>query len=341
MNIAVLCPSEIAYRRFMPAASSVSGIAYAGVGMATPEEHLVGLDGATPSDRDREDSEKQRKRTVLFQKEYGGKVYESYAAVLGDPFVDAVYIPLPPALHYCWAKRALEAGKHVLLEKPFTTSIEDTESLLSIAESKGLAVHENYMFAFHSQIEWVQTKLKKSVVGTPRLIRVDFGFPFRGRGDFRYSKALGGGALLDCGGYTIKLAAQLLGPSARVMTARLNGGRGLDVDLFGSATLENEDGLIAQLSFGMDNDYRCSIDVWGSEATLTSGRILTAPAGFEPVMTVRRNGEETTTTLAADDSFLKSIEHFLDCTVDPKVAAARRCEIMHQARLVEDVRSFA
>lgn len=339
MRIAVLCPSEIAHRRFMPALRQVPEFEYAGVGMATPEEHLVGLDSQIPSEADIRDSQNQRERTEMFVEEFGGTAYESYDAVLSDGSIDAVYIPLPPALHYSWAKRALEAGKHVLMEKPFTTSVAATKELLELAESSGLAVHENYMFAFHSQIEWVRDAIAKRLVGDIRMIRVDFGFPFRGHNDFRYSKALGGGALLDCGGYTLKLAAMLLGPSARVVASQLNGGRDLEVDLYGSAMLENEEGLVAQVSFGMDNDYRCSIDLWGSEGTLSSGRILTAPAGFEPTMTIRRNGVEEVVTLPADDSFRKSIEHFAECIRDSDVRKARRAEILHQAELVEAVAS--
>lgn len=339
MKIAVLCPSEIAYRRFMPALVQLSEFEYAGVGMATPEEHLVGLTTTSPSEADVRDSEMQRDRTRMFQAEYGGKAYGSYAELLSDDAVGAVYIPLPPALHYSWAKRALKAGKHVLMEKPFTISVATTSELLELAKNSGLAVHENYMFAFHSQIEWVRDAIAKRLVGDIRMIRVDFGFPFRGHNDFRYSKALGGGALLDCGGYTLKLAAMLLGPTARVVASRLNGGRDLEVDLYGSAMLENEEGLVAQVSFGMDNDYRCSIDLWGSEGTLTSGRILTAPAGFEPTMTIRRNGVEEVVTLPADDSFRKSIEHFAECIRDSDVRKARRAEILHQAELVEAVAS--
>lgn len=338
MRIAVLCPSEIAHRRFMPALAQVPFFEYAGVGMATPEEHCVGLDKVEPAQGDIEDSNNQRGRTMMFKEEFGGRAYDSYASVLSDASVEAVYIPLPPALHFPWAKKALEAGKHVLLEKPFTTCVANTQELLDVASARGLAVHENYMFAFHSQIQWVRNQIAAGTFGDIRLIRVDFGFPFRGVRDFRYSRTLGGGALLDCGGYTLKLAAALLGPTARVTTAQLSGGRDLEVDLYGSATLENESGQVAQISFGMDNDYRCSIDAWGSKASLVSGRILTAPAGLEPHMVIRRNGEEEDITLPADDSFKKSIEHFASCVTDPNVAAARRAEILHQAKLVEAVR---
>lgn len=337
MRIAVLCPSEIAHRRFMPALSLVPFFEYAGVGTATPQEHLVGLNAAELSEGDIKDSRVQRERAQAFKGEFGGTIYGSYEALLADSTVEAVYVPLPPALHYPWAKRALESGKHVLLEKPFTTGLGTTNELIELAGSKCLAVHENYMFAFHSQIDWVKQTIATGVLGDVRMIRIDFGFPFRGRNDFRYSRELGGGALLDCGGYTLKLAAMLLGPSARVTASHLSQGRGLEVDLYGNATLENDEGLVAQVSFGMDNDYRCNIDVWGGEASLLSGRILTAPAGLEPTMVIRRNGEEEVITLSADDSFRKSIEHFAQCIRDMGAREMRYKEIEHQAHLVEDV----
>lgn len=340
MKLAVLCPSEIAYRRFMPALAQVPSFEFVGLGVATSQESCVGVPRATPEGKD-EWVAAQFDKANDFVRDYGGKVYGSYEELLSDRAIEAVYIPLPPALHYPWAKKALESGKHVLLEKPFTMSADTTQELLDLARKQGLAVHENYMFAFHSQIEYVREVLAKGVLGEQRLIRIDFGFPFRGGNDFRYSKALGGGALLDAGGYAIKLANLLLGPSARITTAQLSDGRDLEVDLFGSASLANDAGQVAQVSWGMDNDYRCNIDVWGSTGTLLSGRILTAPAGFEPTFTIRRNGAEEVVTLPADDSFRKSIEHFAGCIANADVREARMHEIYHQAELVDAVRSFA
>ena len=336
MRIGVLCPSNIALRRFMPALVKVEGLEYAGVAIAAQSEWKsaagqVGYEDVTAI---------QESLAQEFVDGYGGRVYRGYAALIEDADVDAVYVPLPPALHYVWARRVLEAGKHVLVEKPFTTELPHTKELLALAKAKGRAVHENYMFAFHSQISWVQDCIARDELGDVRLIRIDFGFPFRGQADFRYSRELGGGALLDAGGYALKLAGMLLGPDARITTACLNGGRELDVDLYGSASLANGEGLVAQVAFGMDNDYRCSIDVWGSKATLTSGRILTAPEGFSPTITIRQNGKATEYVLDSDDTFRKSIEHFMRCIESPDVATLRREEILAQARLVEQVRLF-
>lgn len=343
IRIAVLCPSEIARRRFMPALAQVGEAEYAGVGVATYAEFERGpagslSGGGSAAERDLVPSDLALARDM--QVEWGGEIWRGYGALLADPAVDAVYMPLPPSLHLPWGREALRAGKHLLMEKPFTAGAAGTDELLGLSRERGLAVHENYMFAFHSQVFWIVDKIASGGLGAFRMARIDFGFPFRGGSDFRYNKELGGGALLDCGGYALKFAAMLLGEGARVTAARLDAGRGLDVDLFGSATLESSRGVV-QVSFGMDNDYRCSLDVWGSEATLWTGRALTAPAGFEPEVVIRRNGSEERVALPADDSFRKSIEHFVRCVNDPGVAEARRGEIMAQARLVEQVRKLA
>lgn len=333
VKIAVLCPSEIARRRFMPALEDVDGAQFAGIAYATPDERCV--TGGTVDETSVERSRRQQAAAEEFVSEFGGQVWGGFGALLEDPSVDAVYIPLPPALHYPWAKRALEAGKHVMLEKPFALSLEEAQELTSMARERNLAVHENYMFAFHSQIDYLRASIADGAVGDVRMVRVDFGFPFRGASDFRYSPSLGGGALFDCGGYTLKLASMLLGPNAFLKTAAFGYGRDLEVDLFGSATLENDDGAVAQVSFGMDNDYRCDVDVWGSQGTLRSGRILTAPAGFQPTFVVSRNGESETVMLEPDDSFKKSIEHFLRCIADGETAAQQRDDMLRQAALVD------
>lgn len=339
MNMAVLCPSEIASRRFMPALKQLSEIDYVGVGVATASERCVGLE-SLPSNVPENVVDRQFQRAELFQQEHGGVIYKSFEGLLSDKNVDAVYIPLPPGLHYSWASKALEYGKHVLLEKPFTPMLKETQELIATASKKDLVVFENYMFQYHSQIDFVREVIEKGNLGKVRLIRIDFGFPFRGVNDFRYNKLLGGGALLDCGGYTLKLASMFLGPSATISTAQLNYDKELDVDLYGSATLVNDDGLVAQVAFGMDNDYRCDVNVWGSEATLTSGRIISAPPEYEPTVTIRRNGVEEVLYLDPDDSFKNAINQFLLCLQDEKKRQDVYSDIEIQAHLTEKVFEF-
>ena len=327
IRIGVLCPSEIAFRRFMPALKQLDRFEYVGLAAAT-EREFSGADSDQVRDSELEKAEK-------FAAEHGGKIFSGYESLMTSDEIDAVYIPLPPALHFRWAKKALECGKHILLEKPFTTSLEDTKELIAIAENRRLAVHENYMFAYHTQLNWVKEQINSGVIGDVRLIRIDFGFPFRGANDFRYCKALGGGALLDCGGYTLKLASMLLGDTVRVTESQLCGKDGFEVDIYGSATLKNDAGLTAQVSFGMDNSYRCSLDIWGSSGSIYTNRILTAPAGYAPVMTIRNADGEKNVELPADDTFRKSIEAFADCISDSKKRADKYAEIIRQSGLVD------
>ena len=305
MRIGILGTSDIAFRRFLPALKNT-------------------FDFAGVASRD-------VAKTVKFIKAFGGKGYNGYDALLDDENIDCVYIPLPPALHFEWAKKALLSGKHVMLEKPFTTSMNDTHELVELAERKNLALHENYMFQYHSQIDFILTEL-----GELRLIRLDFGFPFRGAADFRYNKALGGGALFDCGGYTVKLASILLGDTARFTDATLIYKEGFEVDIGGTATLRNSDGLTAQIAFGMDNGYRCSLDVWGRAGSLFTDRVFTAPDGFSPTVIVKIGNDVKEYKLEVDNSFEKSIAAFdkaLNGTKDYS-------PILKQAELIEQFKEL-
>ena len=331
-RIGILCPSEIAIRRFLPALKEARCFEYAGVAIASKEEFV----GATD-----EIMAKERAKAQTFVDNHGGKIYEGYSTLIHSEEVDAVYLPLPPGLHYRWAKEALTAGKHILCEKPCTTTLTNTEDLLKDANGKGLAVHENYMFAFHDQLEAVNEIVRSGEIGEVRLYRISFGFPMRAQNDFRYNKALGGGALLDCGGYTMKYASMLLGPTAELKYAQSNNIEGFSVDMYGSAALVNEDGITAQIAFGMDHNYKCELEVWGSKGTIYTNRILTAPAGLIPEVIIRKGNEEEKRNLPADDAFKKSILHFCKCIEDADTRKANYGTLLRQARLVEDFKRLA
>ena len=312
MKLGILGGADIAFRRFLPALQSCPAITYAGVASRSPE------------------------KGARFAGAFGGTVYPTYDALLADQSIDAVYVPLPPALHAEWGRKVLSAGKHLLLEKPFTTSLKDTEALLSLAEKKKLAVHENYMFLYHSQLGKIRELIADGSLGEIRLYRMSFGFPKRSESDFRYNRALGGGALLDCGGYPIRLALELLGDGAQLVQASLTRPAGYEVDLYGSAVLRNDAGLCAQISFGMDNAYQCQLEVWGSKATLIAPRIFTAGADFAPELTLRTSSSQEQMVLPADDQFRHSIEQFLNIIDKPDPEHIRR--LQKQAELVDLVR---
>ena len=339
MNFGILCPSEIAYRRFLPALKNINNATLIGVGVNSPEERYgVNLPNSSEI-ATMLDFEKGKAGKMVH--EYGGRLFDSYESIISSPEIDVIYIPLPPALHHGWAKRALECGKHVLVEKPSTTCFNDTNDLVEKARKKGLALHENYMFIFHNQLDAIEDVIKSGEIGDVRLYRISFGFPRRAANDFRYNKTLGGGALIDAGGYTIKYATRLLGESAEIKYAQLNYIDEFEVDIYGSATLVNSQGVTAQIAFGMDNDYKCELEIWGSKGTLKTGRVLTAPTGFIPTMTIKKNIEIEERQLPADDAFRKSIEHFIKCINDTDIRRKNYESILRQAQLVEQFAEMA
>lgn len=338
MRIGIICPSEIAFRRFLPSLQKVDQFQFAGVAIASPEEWAG--DGKVTGNTFAI-IENERKKAQNFIDTYGGKIYEGYKTLIASPEIDIVYLPLPPALHFKWAKLALESGKHAYIEKPFTTSLEDTQTLLDIAKEKHLAVHENYMFIYHRQLQAVQDQIALGEIGKVRQYRVSFGFPRRAANDFRYNRALGGGALLDAGGYCMKYASWLLGDTARLVCANSYYEPEYEVDIFGSCTMTNDEGTIVQMSFGMDCDYKCELEAWGSTGSLSTGRILTAPDGLEPDMTIKHNQEYTTRKLPADNAFEKSIRRFYDCITDDNTREENYRLIERQSSFVNEFKKLS
>lgn len=333
LRIGIICPSDIATRRFLPALSAIDNVEFCGVAVNSADERY----GLSMPSKDVVNSmlEVETKKAQSMLDGFGGKLFSSYSDIVHSSDIDALYIPLPPALHYKWARMALENGKHVLVEKPATISLETTVQLIRQAEDKKLALHENYMFIFHNQLEEINKIVTSGELGEVRLYRISFGFPMRAFNDFRYNRSLGGGALLDAGGYTIKCASYFLGDTARIVYAKLNHLDSFEVDMYGSGALINAQGVTAQISFGMDSEYKCELEIWGSKGILTTGRILTAPTGFVPTAHIVKGGKEEIVNLSADDAFKKSIQQFVKCAEDDGIRKNNYTILYRQAELVQ------
>lgn len=339
IRIGIICPSEIAFRRFLPALQNIEEYEYVGVAVANAEE-WVGEQG-TPTEKTKVALEKEHEKANQFVEQYGGTIFEGYEAMLTSDQIDVVYLPLPPALHHKWAKIALQNGKHVMIEKPSTCCLNDTVELIELARKNSLALHENYMFVYHDQLKAIQDMIEQGKIGDVRLYRINFGFPRRAEGDFRYNKALGGGALLDCGGYTLKYASMLLGDSMRIVQANTNSCDGFEVDIYGSAVCVNDAGQTVQIGFGMDNQYQCSLEVWGSKGILKTGRVLTAPAGFTPKVEIICGNETMVEELPADDTFQKSLKVMLECIQNEQTREQEYDLIRFQASRVDEFRNLS
>jgi predicted dehydrogenase len=153
INIGVLGPSETAFNCFVPAILSDDKFKYIGVACANTRELSSNM---------LEDEfyvKVENIRAIEFQEEYGGEIFYSYNSLLSSEIIDAVYISLDPGVYFKWVVRAVEKGKHVLFEKPYISLVSDTQALIEVAESRGIAFYESCDFMFSAQIsEYEQYK---------------------------------------------------------------------------------------------------------------------------------------------------------------------------------------
>lgn len=214
-------------------------------------------------------------RAQTYAAEHGiPKSYGSYEAMLADPEIEAVYNPLPNSEHAPWAIKALEAGKHVLVEKSFTLNAAQAEQVAAAAAKAGRMVMEAFMYRFHPQIGQAQEIIKRGDIGELRLIRPSFSFFLSRPADIRWVTKLGGGALYDIGTYCVNVSRTFAGrePLQVLGVAELTGesdpgGGGADHTFVG--LLEFGEGLRSSFDCSFRQTFRQRVELVGSEGSLT------------------------------------------------------------------------
>jgi predicted dehydrogenase len=195
---------------------------------------------------------RDRTRADAFAAKHGiPKVHDSYAALVADPGLDAIYNPLPNGLHAQWTIAALEAGKHVLCEKPFTANAKEAEDVAAVATRTGLVVMEAFHYRYHPLGQRMREIVDSGELGTTRRVDTALCFPLPKFSDIRYQYALAGGATMDVGAYTVHMA-RLLGreePDVLSAEAKL---RTPDVDR----------AMRAELSFPSGHTGRITCSMW-------------------------------------------------------------------------------
>ncbi|MDR3244143.1 MAG: Gfo/Idh/MocA family oxidoreductase [Elusimicrobiota bacterium] len=312
IKIGVLGASDIAFRKFLPALLKEQNFKFVALASHSPQ------------------------KTVKFSERFNAAIFDDYDAIIENKDIDAIYMPLPPAYHFQYAKKALECGKHIFLEKPLTLSHQDGKTLVSLAQKKGLALMENYAFLYHPQLQAIKNVINSDEIGSVRFVRCSFCFPFRGLEDFRYNKSLGGGALFDCGVYTIKAASYFLGSETKVKAASLFYENAFEVDIFGSGFLDNEISQTAQIAFGMDNIYKCEMEIYGSKGNLFTGRIFTAPEDLKIQIKIDFPKEQRILEIEPQDQFQLSIRHFAECIMNDNIRNEEYKNILLQSALTQD-----
>ncbi|MHB1570588.1 MAG: Gfo/Idh/MocA family protein [Solirubrobacteraceae bacterium] len=258
------------------------------------------------------------------------RAHTGYEALLADPDVDVVYISLPNGLHAEWTLRALEAGKHVLCEKPLSRSAAQANSLFDAAQRAGRRLSEAFMYRHHPQTRQLAALVAGGAIGSLRLIRASFSFPLGNPDDVRLSAALQGGALMDVGCYCVSAARLLAGEPVRVTGWQRLGGDGVDTTFVG--VLEHEHGVITHFDAGLELGPRHELELVGDQASLF---VADPWLCTRPGMELRRGGEPEQVTVEAVDPYLLEVQDMAAAIRDEREPMLGRDDAVAQAWALE------
>ncbi len=243
--------------------------------------------------------------------------YGSYDELLGDATIQAVYIPLPNSLHMPWTIKALQAGKHVLVEKPFALNSDEGQQMIAHSVEKSLVLMEGFNYRYHSRIQKAVEMIKKGELGKLRFVEGSFSFSLENPNDFRLVPELGGGAMYDLGCYFVDFMRMAVGREPEVLQARcFESGSG--VDLQTQVQLDFGNQVFGSFNVGLNSVFQNQVRVVGTDAILTldhpfSGHNKSVSTIVEWEKEVQR------VNYRAEDTFETLFEHFYNVVIKKEV----------------------
>ncbi len=244
-------------------------------------------------------------RAEAYARERGiERAYGSYEELLADPEVEVVYISLPNSMHVEWSIRALEAGKHVLCEKPLSRHPEDVERAFDAAEKAGRILMEAFMYRHNPQTKRLVELVEGGAIGRLRLVRAAFSFPLDDASNVRLNAELEGGGLMDVGCYCVSGARLLAGEPESVYGEQVAAASGVD-ELF-TGTLRFPGDVLAEIDCGLVLPVRDELEAIGEEGSI----FLDDPWHCRtPVIEVRREDGTERIELEPEDSYRLQLEN--------------------------------
>ena len=272
--------------------------------LSSPDEQLVAIASRNP------EHAKERLAHIPDLRIYGG-----YERLLNDPEIEAVYIPLPNSLHAEWAIRALEAGKHVLCEKPLAVTAKQGTSMAEAARANGRLLMEAFMYRFHPQTIWALEQVQAGRIGPVKLVRSSFSFnlllPPRPH-DIRLQAALAGGSLMDVGCYPVNFCRAVYGHPPVAVAARVYASSTGEVETSANAVLDFGNGRFGLIDSSFELPLRQVAEIFGEAGTITIPVPFTpGRAAAEVVLTLE--DQTIHQRIAPVDQYRLEVEHFGAC----------------------------
>ncbi len=237
------------------------------------------------------------------------RAHGTYEALLADPEVDVIYNSLPNHLHAEWTIKALEAGKHVLCEKPFALTLDEVDAMSEAAQRTGKVLAEAFMYRTHPQTIKAKEIVDSGELGKILIVKGGFTFTFARPGNYRLDPALGGGGLWDVGCYPLSYARTMLGlEPLEVFGWQMTGESGIDE--FFSAQMLFPGEIHAQFDCGFRGPFRAFIEIVGELGTLE------IPTPFHPGkktdILLTRNGKTKKIEVKGQNTYLGEVEDMAD-----------------------------
>jgi predicted dehydrogenase len=268
------------------------------------------------------------------------RVHPTYEALLADPEIDAVYNPLPNSLHATWTIRALEAGKHVLCEKPIAAAVLEAEAMAEAAARTGRVLVEAFHYRYHPLFARLLAIVDAGEIGAMRHLEAHLCFPLLIPGDIRWRADLAGGALMDAGCYTVHFVRHLAGAEPVVESAFARWTSG-GVDRWMEARLRFADGRTARLTCSLLSTWllRASARVEGSAGTIGVLNFI-APQYFHRVRVVNAAGTRTE-RVAGPASYDCQLRAFVAAVRDGAELPTNPADAIANMRVIESIYAAA
>jgi predicted dehydrogenase len=234
------------------------------------------------------------------------RAHETYEALIDDPEVDAVYIPLPNELHRPWVTAAADAGKHVLCEKPLALDACEAAVMVEHCRIRGVLLMEAFMWRHQPRTLELRRLIRDGAIGELRLIRSSFSFPIAA-GDWRLNPARGGGALWDVGCYGVSTARLFAGSEpVGLRSIEHNGPTGVDLSF--AALLEFPGGVLATVDCSFEQPFQCAYELVGTRGVVEVPDAFLPPTSGPPIARMRTIGSPSDSATAADEIRLLEFE---------------------------------
>jgi xylose dehydrogenase (NAD/NADP) len=264
------------------------------------------------------------------------RAHGSYEALLSDPEIEAVYISLPNTLHCEWSIKALEAGKHVLCEKPLSRHPGEVEAAFAVAEQEGLNLMEAFMYRHNPQTKRLQELVAEGVIGELRLVRSAFSYGLYDTENIRLRTDVEGGALMDVGCYNVSGSRLLAGEPERVWGEAWYGPTGTDWVFTGTMRFPGD--VIATFDCGTAMVERDELEAIGTEGSL----FVDDPWHCNvPGIEVRRDDGVERVELDYEDSYRLELENLCDAIRGESKPLLDREDAVAQARVLEALHTSA